>query len=135
MKREILFRGKRLDNGEWMGGDLVLSATYPDKAWIAESKIFIGKQLHGVGVREVDHATVGQYTGLADKNGVKIFEGDILRHGRTLHEVVFERRNRSAYFGWRVEADETWHFDYDFLRQLEVVGNIHDNPELLEETV
>lgn len=56
-----------------------------------------------------------------------------MRHDRgTLHEVVFEQRNGRAYFGWKISELETWDFDLDFLRQLEVIGNIHDNPELIE---
>lgn len=65
-----------------------------------------------------------KYTGLVDKNGRKIFEGDIVRHENgTLSEVVLECRN----------GLEAWYFGGGLLRQLEVVGNIYDNPELLDE--
>lgn len=125
--REILFRGKRLDNREWAYGYLV-QAVKSTKFWIdcsASDGI--------VAIHFVEPSTVGQYTGLTDKNGVKIFEGDILRFSTgTLHEVVFEQRNGHAYFGWVVNGLETWNFDCDFLRKLEVIGNIHDNPELLK---
>lgn len=133
MEREILSRGKRLDNGKWVYG---WYCKYPFGAWPLKVCIIPAEQAEKGCFEhvEVDPSTVGQYTGLTDKNGVKIFEGDILKHGRTLHEAVFENRNGHAYFGWRVTADETWDFDSSFLRQLEVIGNIHDNPELLEVT-
>lgn len=128
MNREILFRGKRTDNGEWVYGMLL---NY------ADGTSYICRQSYNPDVLdkyEVDSSTVGQYTGLTDKNGKKIFEWDVLRHDTgTLHEVVFERRNGHAYFGWVMNELETWHFDSGFLRQLEVIGNVHDNPELLEE--
>lgn len=64
--------------------------------------------------------------------GYYVFEGDILKHqSGTLHEIVFEQRNGKAYFGWKISEIDTWDFDLELLRQLEVVGNIHDNPELL----
>ncbi len=127
MERKTLFRGKRLDNGEWMDGDLVLSAGYPDKAWIVESKTFIDKQLHGIGVREVDRATIGQYTGLTDKNGVKIFEGDI---------VYAETLNNKGHYQVKFKFGQFFigiNMPVAYVRDsCEVVGNIHDNPELLE---
>lgn len=115
-----LWRGKRLDNGEWVEGDLSRMG----------EQLYIANKEHWKFA--VDPSTLGEYTGLRDKNGKLIFEGDILRHnGGTFHEVVFERRNGNAYFGWVMNQLETWNFDLDFLRQLEVIGNIHDNPELL----
>lgn len=128
--REILFRGKRLDNGKWVEGNLFI----PDKVTRADvpTEILMGTNIVRISF-EVDPYTVGQYTGLTDKNGAKIFEGDVVRHNDgTLHEVVFEQRSGNAYFGWTMNELETWHFDGGFLRQLEVIGNIHDNPKLLE---
>lgn len=124
--REILFRGKLAASGAWSYGCLKI---FPDKTCaISPDDTLVGK--YG----RVDPATVGQYTGLTDKNGVKIFEGDVLRYGETIHRAVFEQRNGTAYFGLVYGSQETLPFGhYQDLRQLEVIGNIHDNPELLKE--
>ncbi len=129
MEREILFRGRQLHNErKWIYGTLMKYQAQKTK-----EIIYMIYNLNGI-YECIVPETRGQYTGLTDKNGVKIFEGDILRHDSgTLHEVVFEQRNGHAYFGWVIDKQETWHFDNGFLRQLEVVGNIHDNPELLKE--
>lgn len=138
--REILFRGKRTDNGEWVEGSLV--GYFKGKsASIFESK---SKAYHPVGTTtfcstslyDVDPSTVGQYTGLKDKNGKKIFEGDILEghfdedfpENITLVEVIwkeygFYTKEVSAGAEPLEEADGEIY---------EVIGNIHDNPELLE---
>ncbi len=145
--REILFRGKRIDNGEWVHGDLVHVENKSYISYYYESPLstFINEQIECddisiVGVApfiEVDLTTIGQYTGLTDKTGKKIFEGDIVKYksGSTVlfHKVVFERRNGCAYFGIVVGENETWDFNNSFPSTLfEIVGNIHDNPELLE---
>ena len=125
--REILFRGKRADNGEWVEG------------YYSPVNIPItGNMGHFINVGgyravEIDPETVGQFTGLCDKNGVRIFEGDIVRYGDTIHRVVFEQRNGTAYFGLVYAACETLPFGhYQDLKQIEVIGNIYDNTELLE---
>lgn len=128
--REILFRGKRKDNGEWIYGyycvfNGMIHCIYTSYAETDCGDIYPDYY-------EVDPETVGQYTGHTDKNGVKIFEGDIVRYGDTIHEVVFEQRNGTAYFGLVYSESETLPFGhYQDLRQIEVIGNIHDNPELL----
>ena len=122
--REILFRGKSksINKGEWIYGSFIedtdLNACcIRDKSLVYEL---------------VDRETVGQYTGLTDKNGTKIFEGDIVKYGDTVHNVVFEQRNGTAYFGLVYSTLETLSFGYyQDLKQIEVIGNIYDNPELL----
>lgn len=157
--REILFRGKRVDDGKWIEGDLLSSGAYPDRLWITESKTFFDKRLQNIGIIEVDPATVGQYTGLQDMNGKKIFEGDIVRYAKEWSEDFDDEdcairvvkygmdnygRNHFVY-GWYFEQNG---IDYDddysnmpgiydkklpvCLSNCLVVCSIHDNPELLE---
>ena len=129
--REILFRGKRTDNGEWVEGYYSYSPEI-DKHMITTSDLAhpYGTNL---GFYKVIPETVGQFTGLHDKNGRKIFEGDIVRYGDTIHRVVFEQRNGTAYFGLVYSSFETLPFGhYQDLKQIKVIGNIYDNPELLE---
>lgn len=129
--REILFRGKRTDNGEWVKGFYVC---IPDTHYIMTGKFdSLTNGIINSEAYKVDPSTIGQFTGLTDKNGVKIFEGDIVRYGDTIHSVVFEQRNGTAYFGLIYSPFETLPFGhYQDLKQIEVLGNIHDNPELLE---
>ncbi len=153
--REILFRGKRVDNGEWVEGYLLRYSN--GNALIM--KEFQRNEL-------VDPSTVGQYTGLTDKNGKKIFEGDIVQYldddcggdGWDCQSVVrFGQYNQDGSdgeytptpcSGWFAAVDNftcpDWtddpsHFpEYHNERSLieiaekcEVIGNIHDNPELV----
>ena len=119
--REILFRGKRADNGEWVEGDLV---------WLKDGD---KKALYIYGKGEVIPETVGQFTGLY-ANGKKIFEGDILSYIDNDDEVqyisvVFEE---CAFL-----IEESGITNSDLLTSyvclgLTVAGNIHDTPEFLE---
>ena len=141
--REILFRGKRIDNGEWIEGSLVKVTIKGQTYYLIFGDNF---SFNGTDVKALQHAcvdpdTVGQYTGLTDKNGKKIFEGDVVAYStnsygatnKEIHEVVFETRGGSAYFGIRISEIETWQFCLAVPAKLmEVVGNIHDNPELLK---
>lgn len=129
--REILFRGKRTDNGEWIEG---FYSTEEYNLNIRKIEYIPRIQIIGKCVSlGVLPETVGQYTGLTDKTGKRIYEGDIVRYGDTIHRVVFEQRNGTAYFGLIYSPIETLPFGhYQDLKQIEVIGNIYDNPELLK---
>lgn len=156
--REILFRGKRVDNGEWVEGYYLNqreSLTDKKACYIAANNGY------GFNYISVIPETVGQYTGLTDKNGRKIFEGDIIRYADfyeyncyleyleypeeydgvdfsdmwTVDEVVYCIANGYPAFDLSKhdfgtnslsELDESRQFYF------EVIGNIYDNPELLE---
>lgn len=109
--REILFRGKRTDNGEWVYGNLVRGCD-EKYAYIVE---FGNKELCRNYIN-VKPDTIGQYTGLIDIYGVKVFEGDIVKR---------------FWFSKRAGMKFTT-FDYDS-EEFEVIGNIYDNPELIKE--
>ena len=136
--REILFRGqtrrygeKVRMNGEKVKSNWVYGGIFPNNRGGDFSIIY--QQEPTIEKFTVYSDTVGQYTGLTDKNGTKIFEGDIVKYGDTVHNVVFEQRNETAYFGLVYSTLETLSFGhYQDLKQIEVIGNIHDNPELLE---
>lgn len=126
--REILFRGKRLDNGEWVEGYyLHLGPVDLERAYI------IPAYASALYTFEVDPATVGQFTGLY-ANGKRIFEGDILKNRRTGKTAVVKAEVWNCgcchnVFGF---STETTNVDLDS-EYSEFIGNIHDNPELLKE--
>lgn len=121
--REIKFRGKRVDNGEWVYGWLY-------KWCRQEGGIERYSIQNDSGAYQIDPKTVGQFTGLKDKDGKKIYEGDVMSE---CGEVVFD----DGAFAF---ADLTGHqhpsrITQDRVRRLNILGNIHDNPELLEDRV
>lgn len=180
--REILFKGKRTDTGEWVEGDLLSNLIFDGRE--NEKRIgYIyfeqGEEIHGTEVYNVIPETVGQFTGLEDCNGKKIFEGDIVkckhhwqlrvypREGIDEEKYFFAQKIRGAYGksvdkenvfipceryyyfrnyaieyfarngGFRVRNGGQFHpltRTYIFNRNLEIIGNIHDNPELLKDT-
>ena len=128
--REILFRGKRLDNGAWETGSLVIV-----RMDCHDAQYYIADKMTGYPT-PVDSSTVGQYTGLTDKNGKRIFEGDIAKvlqgKDKDIAYVGFENGAFMLYpkTGNIYERTlwEYWYNDWD----VEIIGNITDNPELLE---
>ena len=135
--REILFHGKRADNGEWVEGD-VLQIKYYNKP-IIECKIM--PQTPVSSAYPVIPETVGQYTGLTDRNGKRIFEGDICRFKRfnDVHvgKVVFNVTTASFIMWYQpivgaYGEKATQKMLLSVCDDIEVIGNIHDNPELME---
>ncbi|MCH5213067.1 MAG: hypothetical protein J1G06_08625 [Oscillospiraceae bacterium] len=136
--RDILFRGKRKDNGEWVEGYVVHQTDfYGDK--VDRYFIIDGTETNDYDIGpayEVIPETVGQYTGLKDKNGTKIFEGDILS-GLFLFgmEVKAVCAFRDGAFGalWQRGNIEVFNaFTSVCNVKWEILGNTHDNPELME---
>ena len=126
--REILFRGKRLDNGEWVEGDLVHSV-------YKVGDTCVGKFGCTLGMHQVAPSTVGQYTGLKDKNGKRIFEGDIVKTSDITHEGVIQIPGESFEIAirkgcWVMVAEEDWDFLETNRECIQVIGNIHGNQEL-----
>lgn len=136
--REILFRGKHQETGKWVYGSFIpdLMEVYqngPD-GWLGDWGFIKPFEKDKNGMRHMTYVqrdTVGQYTGLTDKNGVKIFEGDIVFYENT--GSIFEVRYNFSEF-LLVDKARLFHEipliidDY-----FEVIGNIYDNPELMED--
>ena len=122
--REILFRGKRVDNGEWVIGDGIhypKSHNWKGTCWIDGMAERVNDWV------QVIPETVGQYTGLTDKNGTKIFEGDIVN----LLYSDFYGQDRCGKFVYDDMTNTDIIFRIETSHAIEVIGNIHDNPELL----
>ena len=139
--REILFRGKRIDNGEWIYGSLVTNIFFHMKSGKSIQYILNVSEIDydcfedltdGYGYYEVDTDTIGQYIGCNDDNNNPIFEGDFVRRtdmDNDLIEIYWEAETggfRMLY----LEYDEDYNLDE--LPSCEIIGNIYDNPELLE---
>lgn len=121
--REILFKGKRKDNNEWVYGYL-----YRLSERLNPFIMFVNRNAES---HEVTPETVSQFTGLTDKNGKKIFEGDIIAKGLELFEV----RWNPEQVRWGIYSDnyEVAGFTKFSEPYFEVIDNIHDNPNLLDE--
>ena len=129
--REILFKAKRIDNGEWIEGYLLFIG---DKAYIvcdAETMCMDGENtdLYATEWYEVNKDTICQYTGLTDKNGNKIWENDVVKDNVIFGTVVWDEKNARFMIDdindGLQEYSDWWH-------EVEVIGNIFGNPELLE---
>ena len=136
--REFIFRGQTRRKGQkvWMDGTPV------DSNWVEGYGVCVGNGdfsviYAGSPVEKftVYTDTVGQYTGLTDKNGKKIFEGDICRNTRTNEIVSVKWHGTMAGFVWSKRIENSHLYDFGELfrayDKYEVIGNIHDNPELL----
>ena len=156
--REIIFRGKRMDNGEWVYGwpfadtaDCSLKKVGKCVCPHDGSEYFIVEwvdDFHEYEEREVIPDTVGQYTGLNDKNGQRIFEGDILHIAKIAdalggyylppldyHVNVVVKWDLCAWM-WETLCDDKRYITFPDawrLYECEIIGNVHDNPELLRE--
>ena len=135
--REILFRGKRIDNGKWVEG------RYGEYTLISGKSVpcisILNEVVCGSICYDVEASTIGQFTGLTDKNGKKIFEGDICEFDND------EPDESERYTNYAIQWDcvnckyvvvdgrncEDC-LDIFFAKHAEVIGNIYDNPELLE---
>lgn len=121
--REILFKAKRLDNGEWVCGFLV-------PMW--GQMHIIDRDFENTAY-PIDDPTICQYTGLTDKNGKRIWENDIVKH-EVSDTIGIVKWYQEDYVGWCVDdivIDEQ-QFTDEMWNECEVIGNIFDNPELLE---
>lgn len=130
--REILFRGKSVYTGEWVRGGIVHQTDHygdtVDKYFIIDGT---ETQDYDIGYEyEVIPETVGQYTGLCDKNGKRIFEGDILSFETMRGTISFTVYYDEECGVWQPFGDSYCGFDP---KDVEVIGNIHDSPELLED--
>ena len=129
--REILFRGKSTHNGEWIEGYFGIkgeSASREKTYCIMQSTLSNNCETTYFTDYEVSPETVGQYTGFTDKNGKKVFEGDILKNACGGIRVVVFMNSRFILKNINNNQCSSW----AYMDKHEIVGNIHDNPELLK---
>ena len=137
--RKILFRGKTEQLGDWIEGSLVIGRDLESgqlEYLIAPLSAYYTE------VKKVMPETVGQYTGLTDNNGTKIFEGDVGRYKQTdgakingnpiicIGKVVYNEKTVSFAIDSKDEIGAK-NYDYFPIKDFEIIGNIHDNPGLL----
>ena len=147
--RDILFRGKRIDNDEWVYGSFCMDALEQFNGLCGVDGFIrlYDKTKCKMQSYEVDRETVGQYTGLKDKNGKRIFEGDILNIAKTADGLggyyhppldypvnVVVKWDLCAWL-WETLCEDKWHISFPNAwchYECEIIGNIHDNPEFMK---
>ena len=127
--REIKFRAKRTDNGAWVYGDLQHVQRINTKEEAEQSGRHSEPAVR-IANYDVDEQTIGQYTGLKDKNGREIYEGDILCYRDAKFQTHIVYHNGGFYFSHFGGTTFTAIGDHE-INKFAVVGNIHDNPQLL----
>ena len=129
MNDRYLYRAKRCDTGEWVEGDLVHSV-------YKINDVCVGKYGSEVGMHQVDESTICQCTGLNDKNGKLIWENDIVNcfEAECCGKISWNESEAGFYFNVLYEDGkfEEEHI-YDYVDCMKVIGNIFDNPELLDQ--
>ena len=146
--REIKFRGKRIDNNEWVYGYLVKSEDYifdySERIDIPYIIPFDNFNLKDYGEYRVEEKTIGQFTGLYDKNGVEVYEGDIIMATEYLNPGEVELKYKVKYVEEMCKFvlypllenkkynNNNWNLDIPYYKKedLEVIGNIYDNKEI-----
>lgn len=127
--REILFRGKRLDNGEWAYGFYVHAPNHlQQQVHLIQP---VGDDGRLTTLCKVDPETVGQFTGKLDKDGKRIFEGDICR----VYDLIYKVEFNYSLWGFEIISKKVYchpAFDSHCGERCEIIGNVYDNPELLE---
>ena len=124
--RTIKFRGKNPRSNQWETGNLVVCEN-------GETRIMYAYRPYATVTSTVIPETVGQFTGLKDKNGKEIYEGDIATDGENIYTVEFSMW--SYAFVWDKHGSQNdFHFEKSDNQEMELIGNIYDNPELRTKT-
>ena len=135
--RKIKFRGKRIDNGEWVVGSLINKIKPTEIEDVFWASLIHDGALTAV---EVNPETVGQFTGLHDKNGVEVWEGDIVSSDWLINEekIIFNCTGEVKYsnknYCYEIRGVNTFmpfSSDESTLKSIEIIGNVFDKPELL----
>jgi uncharacterized phage protein (TIGR01671 family) len=120
MEREILFRGK--NNGEWVEGFYLYDGSREEHRITRYNSLLDKMVVYNI----LDKETIGQYSGLKDKEGKKIFEGDVIERDNILWIIKFDEK-----FGFVAKDMKGFSHIYAWYDRVKVIGNIYDNPELV----